>query len=232
MTFPEWQLHRGYWKSGVRENTMEAFKKAKEVGCEMIELDVQMSRDRILHTFHDYSLKKFFKIDKQIKQINSQDLLALNIPKLADVIESDDVPYYINVEVKTIDLWCRPIMERVCRLLRDFSGKKNVLVSSFNPMCLFWASYATPEIPRALIVGEKKVFNNWKFALSMKLARPQYLNVHYSLVDDSEVHEKLLSLNRPLMVWTVNNAKKALNYLQNTESVVSVISDLPTVKKI
>ena len=51
MDFPNWQLHRGFWQEGLRENTMEAFRQAKKLKCEMIELDVQLSSDQILQCF-------------------------------------------------------------------------------------------------------------------------------------------------------------------------------------
>lgn len=44
--------HRGY-SGKYPENTMLAFQKAVEVGCDGIELDVQLTRDGVLVIIHD-----------------------------------------------------------------------------------------------------------------------------------------------------------------------------------
>ena len=51
--FPDWQLHRGYWRRGVRENTLAAFEEAHRVGCEMVEMDVRLSKNGTTSGFHE-----------------------------------------------------------------------------------------------------------------------------------------------------------------------------------
>ena len=92
MAFPSWQMHRGYWRKGVRENTMAAFEAAAEAQCEMVELDVQISRDGIPHVFHDFDLKRFFHIEQKLARTSSVDLDALNVPKLSEVLRNQNVP--------------------------------------------------------------------------------------------------------------------------------------------
>ncbi|MEM7646353.1 MAG: glycerophosphodiester phosphodiesterase [Pseudomonadota bacterium] len=231
MDYPRWQLHRGYWKKGFRENTMEAFCEAKKVGCEMVELDVHLSRDGIPHIFHDFRLKKFFKINKRVEQMKTEDLAALNIQTLAEVIESDDVPQFLNIEIKSIAILGRKIIREVSRLIHSFQEtEKCFLISSFNPMVLFWSHKLLPEIPTGLIIGDKKLLMDWKFKVSFWIANPDYLNVHFSLIDDEEAFERVQSCRRPLMVWTVNDHDKAEVYL--TSCVDSVISDLPPISNL
>ena len=47
--------HRGY-SSQHPENTMEAFIAARDSGADMIELDVQLTKDNVLVIFHYFSL--------------------------------------------------------------------------------------------------------------------------------------------------------------------------------
>ena len=44
--------HRGY-SGRYPENTMLAFKKAVEAGCDEIELDVQLTKDDVVVVLHD-----------------------------------------------------------------------------------------------------------------------------------------------------------------------------------
>lgn len=229
MDFPNWQMHRGYWKQGIRENTLEAFKRAKVAGIKMVELDVQLSRDGVPHVFHDYDLKRFFHIEKRLDQVSSEDLNGLNIPRLVDVMQSNQVPPFLNVEIKSIDLFCYRIAQKICNVVAENLNNKTVLFSSFNPMCLYWTKRFLPEIPRALIVGNTRDLLSWKFRCSVALSQPQYINANYRLIDDQRSREVLVSYALPIMVWTVNDTDKADKYL--SRGAKSVISDiLPSVK--
>ena len=223
--FPNWQLHRGYWKSGFRENTLEAFKEASKSGCEMIEMDVQWSQDRVVHVYHDFDLKRFFKVNKRVDQVVSEDLVGLNIPRLSDVLQSTEIPQFLNIEIKSNNFLCFSLVSRVAKDIERFSHQKVILLSSFNPICLFWSRFFSPLLRRALIVGSKKDLLDWKFRLSFWLSHPDYLNVHFSLLEDPETDKKLKKLGCKIMVWTVNDEKKARSLLKHR--VVSVISDYP-----
>ena len=60
--------HRGLHdnKSDAPENSMAAFKKAVDAGYG-IELDVQLTRDRIPVVFHDESLKRVCGVDGNVR---------------------------------------------------------------------------------------------------------------------------------------------------------------------
>ena len=223
MDFPNWQLHRGYWKKGVRENTMAAFQQAFTAGCEMVELDVQISRDGVPHVFHDFSLKKFFHIDQWVNRTPSEDLKGLNIPTLQEVLESELVPEYLNIEIKSIEFLAYKVARKVCDVLQASEHDKKLMVSSFNPMALHWIYKIDPSITRALIVGDPKYLMSWKFKMANKWAVPDYINCNYKLIDEKETRERITSFEKPVMVWTVNDMDKAQFYLQR--GARSIISD-------
>jgi glycerophosphoryl diester phosphodiesterase len=222
--FPIWQLHRGYWKKGFRENTMDSFREARRHGVEMVELDVQVSRDGIPHSYHDYNLKKFFHIDEELRKQKSEDLSALNIPTLEEILKSPELPDFLNIEMKSIDLFCYQFSKKICRVIDAYGENKKILISSFNPMCLYWAKKRLPHIHRALIIGDKKLLFNWKFRFSMLLSSPHFLNIKYKLVDDEISFKRIKSYKRPYMIWTVNDHGQAREYL--TQGATSIISDL------
>ena len=222
LNFPKWQVHRGYWKAGVRENTLQAFVTAKRLGAEMVEMDVQLCRENVPVVFHDLTLKRLFHIDEKVKKTKLEDLKALNIPLLVQVLKSDEVPEYLNIELKAKSFFCLNLVSAVLYVLKK-NTKKKILISSFNPMCLFWLGLLAPKIPRALIVSEAKLVLGWKWRVYLWLAVPHFLNVHFELIDNSKTRKRIIAWKRGVMVWTVNDWEKAQFYLER--GAASVISD-------
>lgn len=225
MDFPNWQLHRGYWKKGVRENTMAAFQQAFASQCEMVELDVQISKDGVPHVFHDFSLKKFFHVDQWVNKTSSEDLKGLNIPTLQEVLESGLVPDYLNIEIKSIDIVAYRIARKVCDVIMQTKHDKKILISSFNFMVLHWVYKIMPDTPRAIIVGDGKYLCSWRFKMAFDWAHADYINCHYKLIDEKTTRDRLISFEKPIMVWTVNDISKAQYYLER--GARSIISDEP-----
>lgn len=225
MDFPKWQIHRGYWLDGVRENTFEAFQLAKEKGAEMVELDVQVSRDGVPFVYHDLDLQRIFHIDKKFKTLDSEELEALNIARLSKVLNDVKGLSAFNIELKNTSFFCRVFTRQICEEIEAVKEGKNLLISSFNPLCLYWAQKFLPDVPRALIVGDARRLMSFKFSLEMWLANPQYVNAFYELVDVEATRNELLSYEKPMMIWTVNDPEKAKFYL--SRGARSIISDNP-----
>lgn len=74
--------HRG--ASGhVRENSLEAFRLASDLGAEMWELDTQLTKDGVVVVSHDDRLERVFGVDRHISQMSAAELAALdgvNVP--------------------------------------------------------------------------------------------------------------------------------------------------------
>ncbi|WP_341487969.1 glycerophosphodiester phosphodiesterase [Pararhizobium sp. A13] len=74
--------HRG--ASGhMRENTIEAFRLASDLGADMWELDTQLTGDGIVVVSHDDHLLRVFGIDRHISRMSAAELAALdgvNVP--------------------------------------------------------------------------------------------------------------------------------------------------------
>jgi len=102
--------HRG-WKAKYPENTILGFRKAIEAGANMIEFDVQLTRDTHLAVFHDQTAKRVCGRNINIGRADRPELEQLkvfdsdeNIPFLDQVFDTftTDVNYY--VELKTYKL--------------------------------------------------------------------------------------------------------------------------------
>ena len=72
--------HRGF-SGAAPENTLAAFKKAMEVGSDMIELDVHLSKDGQVVVIHDDTLKRTTGGNGKVADFNLQELKQLDAGK-------------------------------------------------------------------------------------------------------------------------------------------------------
>lgn len=157
--------HRG--ASGYSfENTFEAFEKAKELGADGIEIDVQQSSDFQYFVVHDNLLTRLAGIKRfvfestadEIKQIRlGKRFLRLfskkRIPLLSDVlIWANEQQMPINLELKETLLENLAHFEQVVATLQLPAGSH---VSSFHNELLMIVKRVRPDIETALIITKK-----------------------------------------------------------------------------
>jgi len=95
--------HRGYRAKFV-ENTLEAFKKAREYGADGIEYDSRLTKDGALVVLHDDSIN-----DKLLKELTYEDLKQIHfengqtVPTVEEVISNLDGKAFLNLEIKEVE---------------------------------------------------------------------------------------------------------------------------------
>lgn len=96
--------HRGAHdkRLGIRENTHEAFKRARDLGCWGIEFDVHATADGVLVVNHDPTLLRLWGHDVAIRSISFNALrnLCPHIPSLAEVVAEYGQQLHLFVELK------------------------------------------------------------------------------------------------------------------------------------
>ena len=117
--------HRGLYENGsdAPENSMAAFKKAVDAGFG-IELDVQLTRDRIPVIFHDFDLVRACGVPGMVCDFSFEELSQFRlfgsserIPALRDFLEMVDGRVPLIVEYKSEDR-----NMDVCRIV-DIAGE-------------------------------------------------------------------------------------------------------------
>ncbi|ROZ62842.1 esterase [Kocuria soli] len=96
--------HRGFAPDGA-ENTLTAFRAARDLGCRWIETDVHTTKDGVVLAFHDATLDRVTQGAGQINDLNHAELADLMVagtspvPTLREVL--DELPeLYVNIDVK------------------------------------------------------------------------------------------------------------------------------------
>lgn len=96
--------HRGAHDhaNGLIENTLPAFKRAYEIGCWGIELDVRSTADKVLVVHHDLDLNRLWGKPIRIADINFAALRELepNIPTLLEVVAEFGGLLHLCIELK------------------------------------------------------------------------------------------------------------------------------------
>lgn len=130
--------HRGAC-SFAMENTLPAFKKACEIGCDGLEFDVRLTRDNKVVVFHDEGLKRLFGIDEFVREISYAKLRELTegrVPLLSDALDSIRSLRLINIELKIDGSFSGILEEMTIRAVRASGLFSQVLFSSFNPLSI------------------------------------------------------------------------------------------------
>ena len=144
--------HRGLYGDGIPENSMKAFRKAKEAGYG-IELDVHLLADGNLAIIHDSSIKRMTNADVLIEDLSADQLNEYylensleTIPNFADVLSLIDGAVPLIVELKCVRNNYVALCEAVCKLLDSYKGA--YCLESFDPRCIRWLKNNRPEILR------------------------------------------------------------------------------------
>jgi glycerophosphoryl diester phosphodiesterase len=149
------ESHRGV-EGDVPENSWSAIKLGHQLGADLIEVDVQMSRDRVPFLRHNYQLPD----GRWCHDVPRQELKELKIdgeplPLLEDVLVwARDVGVILSLDIKSIFHSEGSLTKEVVHLLERTNTNDNVLLLFIDHPELFQTKLAYPELTvRALLSG-------------------------------------------------------------------------------
>lgn len=206
--------HRGY-SGRYPENTMLAFRKAAEAGCDGIELDVQLTKDNVVVVIHDERIDRTTDGCGSVKDYTYEELKTFNAAKLfPGVAEFEHIPTFeeycawvadegiiTNIEIKTGVYYYPEIEKKTIDIIQKYGLESKVLFSSFNHMSLVKVKELMPEAPCCALLGEKGMGNAGYYCHTHGFA---YYHPGYPGITDETVtgcKEYGIRMN----VWTVND---------------------------
>ena len=130
MVQPQVIAHRGASRA-ERENTVGAFKRARELGSEAAELDVRVTKDRVLVVHHDDHLSD----GRNICDLNHEEIPDY-VPTLSDALDAC-AGMWVNIEIKNWpdDVDFDPadrITAQVAELLAERGEHERWVISAFR----------------------------------------------------------------------------------------------------
>ena len=232
--------HRGL-SSIAPENTMAAFKLARDMGVPGIELDVHLTKDGKLAVIHDANTARVAGTALEVERSTWKELSSLDIGtwkdkqwkgeriiELRELFEEFGESFYYDVELKSHIAGDSGLEATVASCLRDAFAAKGgmagrILVSSFNPMALARFKYLSPAIPTAIIwSGDADV------PAYLRHGEGRWIGKVDALKPDRVKVRPLSSLRwrklgrYPILPWTVDQGEEAARLLGlGCEGVIS-----------
>ncbi len=180
--------HRGLHDnhSDAPENSMAAFKRALHYNYG-VELDVQLTKDRIPIVFHDETLKRACGVSGTVRDYTYAELQnfplfdsAEKIPKFQDVLDTVNGKIPLIIEIKCHE---NPtvLCEATDKCLASYHG--TYCIESFHPLAVRWYKKHRPEVIRGQLStafsypdrGER-IYETWvHYLITNFVCRPDFI---------------------------------------------------------
>ena len=206
--------HRGSPREAA-ENTLASFHACLRHGVRAFELDARLSADGVVVVHHDAELGRVMRGAGAIESLPSDELRALGVPRLADVLALDAL---VNVEIKADAENAAELPAKVLDAVREVAALDRVLVTSFeHELADAYARLAQRPagaiVPFAPEADDLAAFPRLRF---VALAEDAAL---------AEAIEACRAVDRVVLVWTVNDEASARRVLH--DGAAGVITDRP-----
>lgn len=227
MSFNLYIAHRGIHNKKHPENTLGAIKNAM-LNNIAVEIDVQLTKDNIAIVFHDKNLYRLTKTNKELKQVNFNEIQDLfvesskeKIPKLEDVLNLVKGKVMLDIEIKYYNKPLKTI-KIIKKVLEGYKG--DYMIKSFNPLISFCYKLLNKNVKVGVLA--KRVNNNIPVIFKKLINNFFYLHFYkpdfivYNIEDiNLKIVNKLKKHNIPLYLYTIDSVEK-LEIAKNYTNVI------------
>jgi len=223
-------------------NTLAAFKNAIELGVDMIEIDVHLSKDSKVIVIHDGTIDATTDGSGEIKSMTLDEIKKYDagtwfdkkfknehIPTLDEVMEILNGKVSLLIEIKEGDEHYPGLEERVVETIHKYNATDWAFVQSFNEKTVLKVKKMDPAITTFYLLGTN--FNEYYSNLADKVSTGKNIEKkydgiapHFSFLNNDKVkvfHQAGFSV----FAWTVDepdDMKKIVNI-----NVDGIITNLP-----
>ncbi len=206
-------IHRGLAKINFKENTIEAFKYSfkKKYG---VETDLHATKDNQIVCFHDFTLKRKFKLNNKIKNISYSKLKKISkkkkaeIPLLKNLLKTSKNKYPLLLEIKPLFT-----QQNLFQLLKLLKNKKNCGLISFKEKNLINLYELQKNLSLGLLFNSTSSIKNIK--LKAKKKHIKFLVLEKKFLSN----KKLFLIKKNIYYYTVKN-KKTFNKYKDTKNLI------------
>ena len=200
-------IHRGIVNKNYKENCLESFKESfkRKFG---IETDIHITKDNEFVCFHDFTLRRIFKINKSIKNINYKDLKKFKIPLLNEVLELSNNKFPIFIEIK-------PLLNKklLSKLINETKKFKKCIFISFKHENIQNLLKINSKVKVGISFSNKdSVKSILKYRLNKKI---KYLILDKRFLDNKKVQ----MMSKEKYYYTIKTKKEFFKYNKNNNLI-------------
>lgn len=195
--------HRGA-SAAAPENTLEAFRLARDMGADFVELDARRTADGVVVVHHDAHLPD----GRVLGDLGSEEL-PRHVPSMAEALEACE-GMGVNIEIKNLpddpDFDADHLVSAaVAGLVVAYLGPERALVTSFNVDAVDSLHRVDPTIPIGWLsfdLGDPRLAIERAVAHEMR-----YLHPYDTCADEALIH-RAHDAGLDVHVWTVDDADR------------------------
>lgn len=206
--------HRGF-SGRYPQNTMLAFRKALESGCDGIELDVQLTKDGEVVIIHDEYLDDLTDFTGNVRDYTLDELKSCNAGgKWQEVYGFQPIPTFeeycewasgnsliTNVEIKSSVYYYEELEKKTMELIERFGLKERIIISSFNHLSALSCKNFMPDIKTGALVENGGIANAGYYCKKFGF-ECYHPGIEGLTKEEIELcHKNGIEVN----VWTINN---------------------------
>lgn len=220
--------HRGYVYKGV-ENSIEALEGAAEVGANYVELDILLTKDNKFIVMHDYNLKRLAGVNKQVKDMNYDEVVGLQIKQGGHTSKIPSLEEFVN---KAKDLNMNLVIE-----LKPHGGEPSnyidILIEEIKRLKLENYKFMSLNSKVMEELETKSPNLETGYVIPLQFGNFHQSNVDFFVIEDFSYRDRLVEQakkqNKKVFVWTINNPALITKYLQSPAD--GIITDEPELVK-
>ncbi len=226
--------HRGF-SGNYPENTLLAFQKALDAGCEGIEFDVHLTKDGQIVIIHDETIDRTSAEHGWVKDMTYEELCQVDfsyrfagqfgfqrIPTLREYFELvKDCDILSNIELKTGVCEYPGIEQAVYDLICEYHMEKKVVISSFNHHSILRMKAIAPELTYGFL-SETWILDAGAYVADhgVQAYHPQFYMLTDTETADLKAHDVQIN------TWTVNEADDIRRMIRlNVDGIISNYPD-------
>jgi glycerophosphoryl diester phosphodiesterase len=231
--------HRGA-SARAPENTLAAFRLAREQSADGIELDAKLTADGEIVVIHDQTVDRTTNGKGRVLDLSLEEIRRLDagcsfspvfrsehIPTLEEVLEAVGRDLLVNIELTNYASLLDQLPEKVATLISRLGLEDRVIISSFSPINLVRFRRKLPGVRLGLLTmtgfsGKlaRSFLGRW---IPSDALHPHYSNTTPDLVNAWQRRGKQVN------VWTVNQTEEMVR-LANLR-VDGIITDDPALAR-
>jgi glycerophosphoryl diester phosphodiesterase len=124
--------HRGLVSDTAPENSLKAFADALAIGADVIETDVQCSKDGVAIIFHDDDLKRICGLDAKVSELNWQELKNIELGNQEKIPSLEQTLLAFPNAKFNLDIKSKGAIVSTALVINHLAAQSRVLISSFS----------------------------------------------------------------------------------------------------